>query len=54
MYLKQENYRTGAIVSLLLLSVLTIGAAIFYKERLFADSAYISFHIINSGHLHYR
>ena len=40
--------RRGAQVALAGLFVLLVGAVLFYRERLFADTSYIAFNIINS------
>ena len=39
--------KTAAKIALAALAVLCIGAVVFYKERLFADTSYIAFLIVN-------
>ena len=46
-----NHLKGGAKLSVALLTVLLIGAFVFYKTRIFSDAAFISFYIINSGNL---
>jgi hypothetical protein len=50
---KQRNiYKTGAILALLAMAMLLLGAVVFWKERmLFSDASYISSQIINTQKL---
>ena len=44
---EQHNLKHASVVALCAMGILFIGAIVFFKERLFADTSYLVFNIIN-------